>query len=306
MLTPCVLPEGALVLRDDPEALPFLDESLGEKVYAAFASDTSMGLLLLGARHPAAAMPPAWSWLRDLSKTFVARVCAAPEAETLRAALRISAPDDALDRLVEAVPAMHGAEYVTRDVLERWWAQLHEAFAVALTDTDTTVEAWLQRQSAVWHRVGRVCFHLAERKDDPAAPFAFLATFTTGVSNAGRVQHAPLGRALQEAAATHDHARLDALLEPVRRAAETSAVARRLVEAGEVFQPVTWSPREAHAFLKDIPHLEAAGVSVRVPDWWNVRRPARPQVQVTVGATRPATSASTRCSISPSVSPSTA
>jgi len=283
MLTPCVLPDGALVLRDDPEALPFLDEALGERVRAAFAPDAAMGLLLLGARHPAAAMPPAWSWLRDVSKTFVARVCAAPEAETLRAALCIPAPDDALDRLVEAVPAMHGAEYVTRDVLERWWAQLHEAFAVALTDTDTTVEAWLQRQSAVWHRVGRVCFHLAERKDDPAAPFAFLATFTTGVSNAGRVQHAPLGRALQEAAATHDHARLDALLEPVRRAAETSAVARRLVEAGEVFQPVTWSPREAHAFLKDIPHLEAAGVSVRVPDWWNVRRPARPQVQVTVG-----------------------
>ncbi len=283
MRSPCVLPDGALVLRHDPEALPFLDEALGGRILGHFEGDTPNGLLLLGARHPAALLPPAWSWLRDVSKAFVARVCAAPEAEAQRGSLRLALPEEEIAGLVDRVPAMHGAEYVGRATLEAWWALLHAAYAAALGTWEGTVEAWLQAQSPVWHRVGRVCFHLAERKGDAAAPFAFMATFTTGVSTAGRVQHAPLGRALQEASATRDHARLEALLEPVRRAMESSPVARRLVEAGEVFQAVSWGAPEAHAFLKDIPHFEAAGVSVRVPDWWSPKRPVRPQVQVTVG-----------------------
>ena len=30
-----------------------------------------------------------------------------------------------------------------------------------------------------WNKVGRVCFHLAENKTNTTHPFAFLATYTT-------------------------------------------------------------------------------------------------------------------------------
>lgn len=70
-------------------------------------------------------------------------------------------------------------------------------------------------------------------------------------------------------------------------ASETSTLAKELVESGDVFHPVAWTPREAHRFLKEVPALESAGVIVRVPEWWNARRPPRPAVTVTVGSKRP-------------------
>jgi non-specific serine/threonine protein kinase len=78
-----------------------------------------------------------------------------------------------------------------------------------------------------------------------------------------------------------------ALLLPVQRAAEKSALVRGMVETGELYQPIAWTAREAHAFLQEVPTLEAAGVTVRVPDWWSARSPPRVQVQVQVGGKAP-------------------
>src|SRR4030095_3703387 len=40
-------------------------------------------------------------------------------------------------------------------------------------------------------------------------------------------------------------------------------------------------------FLQPIPAFEAAGLVVRVPDWWRARRPPRPEVSVRVGDKKP-------------------
>ena len=77
------------------------------------------------------------------------------------------------------------------------------------------------------------------------------------------------------------------LLTPVQKAAETSAFVKALVDSGEVYHPVAWSAPEAHRFLREVPSLEAAGIVVRVPDWWNTRRPPRPVVSVSVGKRPP-------------------
>ncbi len=286
-LGPCVLPDGTLALRAYGDAPPLVDEALTRGVTRAFQHGSFAGLLHLGAHEPATALASSWRWLRDFARSFVARLCAHPDLEALRGDVSLDAPpEDELLRAVEATPAMPGAEYVSTEVLRAWWEGLHGAFSEAIAASKGSAEQWLQSQSPLWHRVGRVCFHLAERKGDAGAPFAFLATFTTGVSSAGRVQHTPLGRALQEASATKDTDRLDALLEPVRRAAGTSAVTRALVDSGELFRPLAWSAAQAYAFLRDVAAMEAAGVSVRVPDWWKPHAPVRPQVQVTVGGTK--------------------
>ena len=64
-------------------------------------------------------------------------------------------------------------------------------------------------------------------------------------------------------------------------------MAKELVDSGAVFQTLAWTPAEAHAFCKDVPLFESAGVVVRVPASWRARRPPRPEVQVTRAA-RPA------------------
>ena len=60
-----------------------------------------------------------------------------------------------------------------------------------------------------------------------------------------------------------------------------------MVEAGEIYHPLRWTPAEAFQLLTDVPRLEAAGVVVRVPTAWRANRPPRPQVTATVGGKPP-------------------
>ncbi len=60
-----------------------------------------------------------------------------------------------------------------------------------------------------------------------------------------------------------------------------------MVDAGEIFHPLRWTPREALQLLRDVPQLEAAGVVVRMPAAWRGNRPPRPRVTGTVGGKPP-------------------
>jgi non-specific serine/threonine protein kinase len=102
-----------------------------------------------------------------------------------------------------------------------------------------------------------------------------------------RAQHLPLGQALRDYAGTANKERLLSLLLPVQRAAESCPWLGAMVDAGEIFHPLRWKPKEAFQFLGDVPRLENAGVVVRMPATWKANRPPRPQVTATVGGKSP-------------------
>jgi non-specific serine/threonine protein kinase len=149
------------------------------------------------------------------------------------------------------------------------------------------VQDFLKRRNPAWNLVGRVHFNLAENRKDPDAPFAFLATYTTRLSAQAKAQHLPLGQALGEYAGAANKERLLSLLVPVQRASETCPWLRAMVDAGEIFHPLRWTPREALQLLRDVPHLETAGVVVRMPAAWRGNRPLRPRVTGAVGTKAP-------------------
>jgi non-specific serine/threonine protein kinase len=178
---------------------------------------------------------------------------------------------------------MRGLEYLNADVLKEWWADLDILVRKEVQASGQEVQEYLREQNPLWRTVGRVSFHLAENKRDPDYPFAFLATYSSRLSAHGRVQHLPLGRALQEYADTKNRAALLSLLQPIHRAAEQITWLKQMVEAGDIYSPLAWTPTDAYKLLKDIPALEESGLIVRVPDWWKASRPPRPVVSVTVG-----------------------
>src|ERR1700691_4892366 len=102
----------------------------------------------------------------------------------------------------------------------RWYGRRHSPGGV---------QAWLREKNPLWRLVGRVTFHLAENKRDAERPFAFMATYATRLSAQARVQHLPLGRALQEYAGAKDRATLLSLLTPIQKAADRSALVKELV-----------------------------------------------------------------------------
>src|SRR5262249_56013785 len=104
-----------------------------------------------------------------------------------------------------------------------------------------------------------------------------------------RAQHLPLGEALRAYAGAANRDRLLALLLPVQRAAERCAWLRMMVENGEIYHPLRWSPANAASLLGSAADLEAAGIILRMPAGWPAGRPPRPRVTATVGSAAPST-----------------
>ncbi|MCX7311380.1 MAG: DEAD/DEAH box helicase [Alphaproteobacteria bacterium] len=287
MLAPVLTPHGLLTLRQTGEVLALTPEQ-GSRLEQAFMRGAGHGLLCLGADEVGTALPPVLSFWRELGARYVTALCALPGIGEGGTKPSVPIPADGeLDKMAAAVPPMTGAEYLTAGVLAGLWRGMDTAFDAELADVKLSVQEFLKSRHPAWNLVGRVHFNLAENRKDEEAPFAFLATYTTRLSAEAKAQHLPLGKALQEYSGARNRERLLSLLMPVQRATEYCPWLKPMVDAGEIFYPLRWSPQQALQFLKDVPALENAGVLVRMPASWRMNRPARPQVKATVGGTAP-------------------
>jgi len=275
------------VSAGSPEDGPRLPARTARRIVEAFDAGRGHGVLHLGAAELSTDLPPSLSYWRDVGRAFVSRACGALDPTDPRS-VAVPEPDaDEIASLVRAVPPMPGAEILDAELLGGIWSDMGAALATAAADFDDGVEGYLKAHHSVWHVVGRVCLHLAENKRDPARPFAFMATYVHKVSRQATLKHVPLGRALKDYAGAKNRKKLHALLAPLSRAAEQSEFLRELVDGGDVYHPLAWSPVEAHRFLREIELYERAGLVVRVPDWWSAKSPPRPRVSVSVGDQAP-------------------
>jgi len=285
-----ILPSGALLADTAPgddEASDGLSVAARARVARAFGRGPGHAMLDLGATELDAALAPPLAFLRDLGRAYVTRLCAVPDLEERRERVDVDCPPDERARLAGAVPPMDGGEYVDADWVGARWADLHRAFVDEIRGHRGPVAEWLRARHPSWHAVGKVCLHLAENRGDEEHPFAFLATYAVRAGAGGKVQHRPLARALEESSARGDRQALLHLLVPLQRAAEQSPWLAGLIDSGAVYQAMAWTPAEAQRFLHAVPAFEAAGLVVRVPDWWRARRPPRPEVTVRVGDKKP-------------------
>jgi hypothetical protein len=248
-----------------------------ESIATAFAASDADGLIHLATVGATDVLDASVNWAREWGRRFIARLCQTRDPGTVELL-----PDAARAEFLAEAPPMRGAEYLNDALLKRLWNDLRAVVAREIATHAQGLEGWLRDRSPLWHLVGRVTFHIAENKRNEQLPFAFLATYTDKLSPTGQLQHTPLGRALQAYAGQKDQAALDSLLRPVRDAAEKSALVRDLLESKRLFQALAWTPRDAYQLVREIPLLEECGLVVKVPDWWKGRRPARPQVSVTI------------------------
>jgi len=255
-----------------------------DRAVQAFAVSQVEGLFLLATARPEGLAGPTVVYWRDFAARYLTALCHRPEAAG--AELPATDPPDAqeLAALVANVPPMQGAEYLSEAVLIRVWEDLDAWVRQQVAAGGEGLSGFLKRRAPLWHQVGRVCFHLAENRRDADLPFAFLATYAPGLASGSRVQYQPLSRALQEMAGAKNKQALVRLLSPVHLASQKSELVKELVDSGDLYQALAWTPREAYRFLKDVPVFEESGVLVRMPDWWK-KRP-RPRVGVKIGDVR--------------------
>jgi len=278
-------PNGRLVVVEAGEAADSaLTERERRQLTKAFADSSAAGLFTLAAGRFEGTLSPTLAYWREFAGRYLTELCHTPEFAATELEPIEPPPSAVLSSLVLSVPPMRGAEYLSEAVLRSLWSELDEWVRAEVSSFEGGLSEFLRKRAPLWHQVGRVCFHLAENKRDPDYPFAFLATYAPAISQSGRVRYQPLQNALREYAGQRNAKALVKLLEPVHRASEQSEVVKELVDSGELFQPLAWTPQQAYRFLREAPQIESAGVLVRLPDWWKAR--PRPKVKVTVGEQR--------------------
>ena len=268
-------------LRWEPsgdEAAPDAPPSL----QGAFETDWREALFTLAAdKTPTGDMPSVRYW-QQLAERHLTGLCHVPENAGSFEVEPLSSADCA--RWILTAPPMHGGEYLSEQTLQRVWEGL-DGWVRETVPRPGGLAAFLRERAPKWRQVGRVCFHLAENRNDEARPFAFMATYASGFGAAGRVKHLPLRKALEQYAGARNRAALVKLLSPVQRAAETCGWVKDLVDSSDVYRPMAWTAAQAFRLLRSAEDLEASGLSVSLPNWW--RRRPRPQVSVTIGAGAP-------------------
>ncbi|MBS0260488.1 MAG: DEAD/DEAH box helicase [Planctomycetes bacterium] len=282
-----ITPAGQLRVVDADESVPEIPVAAGERLVAAFEESTAGGLIELASPGLGETLPASLVFWRGFSRWFFQAVCQLGENGFAQWSTLPAPAVGELEERVAAAPPMRGLEYLDVRLLTELWGALRDQVVTRAQAHRQGPASYLETVNPLWHLLGRVTFHLAENKRDAARPFAFLATYTHKISGQAKLQHLPMAEALKMYAGTKDLAKLESLLEPVKRAADRSPLVRGLLSSKALFAPQAWTIPEAYRFLKEVPLMEEAGLVVRVPDWWRSRRAARPQVQVRLGS-RPA------------------
>ncbi len=286
-LDPVLSPHGVLRLVPSDDVFP-LDQAIVDRLERSFANDSGHGLLQLGIAEAGSGLPPALAWWRAFAMRFVTALCARDDAEQAKKPAHVPVlPVEDLAALIDEAPPMQGAEYLQPIVLEALWRGMGRALGDELAESGRSLREFLESRDSRWRLVGRVHLNLAENRKDPDYPFAFMATYASSLAAHGALRHLPLGQALREFAGAGDKAKLLELLEPVREASESCAWLKDIVDCGEIFHPLRWTPKDAMRFLGDVEAMERAGLVVRMPAAWRMNRPSRPAVEATVGSTAP-------------------
>ncbi len=269
----------------DDKAKPTKIPTRISRLRKSFEDSNSAGLFELAAGQVDSSLPPAFQYWKAFAGRFLDNVCQMPEGVDVSSIPPLG--DAEISSLILNVPPMTGAEYVSREMLAELWNDLDIWFRKVLQTSKQSLASFLQQRAPLWHQVGRVCFHLAENRRDPDYPFAFLATYApSAIGNGKKIQYQPLCKALKQNAGAENKHALIKLLSPIQLASESSELVRELVNSGDLYEPLAWTPPEAYQFLKDVPAMEQSGITVRLPDWWKKR--SRPRVGITIGnATQP-------------------
>jgi hypothetical protein len=242
------------------------DDTTGKAVHIAtigkaFARSVGEGLFTLATRKSGADLSPSLQHWRNFACKYLNERCLLAQADPQQPdAIEPFTATETMPLLMSA-PPMRGAEYLSAPVLQEIRSLLDDWLCVQIQATGG-LDALLAKRAPQWHQVGRVCFHLAENKNDPDFPFAFMATYAPELSEQGRLRHQPLSRALQEYAGAKNKKALIRLLSPVHLAAESSPVIKDLVDTATFIIPWPGHLERPMSFLR-MHHSTSSS------EWWS-------------------------------------
>jgi non-specific serine/threonine protein kinase len=284
-LVATVLEDGFVLLdRQDTENVITEDQSRFENdLFSRYRDDYSRFLFYLGLDGKKFALSPGLSYLRALSEHFSLELVAMERLEELRENADPELTDGDILAFLDEAPFIPGREAITADWIREQWRIIREGYRGMLAEWKGSVEEFFQTFGSERHVAGKVYFHLVQSKEIDR-PFAFLATYTTGIDSHGQARHVALKNALVEYG--NDNRKLLELLSTIHLAAKKSRTVAGFLESGEIFHPLALTASEALSLLKEIPLYQSCGIICRIPDWWK-NRVSAPRLKVSIGEKKP-------------------
>jgi non-specific serine/threonine protein kinase len=280
-----ILPNGHVELEwssvEDPIGRD--QRLLQDELWKRVREDYELFLLFLGFSDRSVPLSLSLDYWRKVTAWFAEGLVRTPDLEVLRHKATIALEDAEAAEILDTAPFMPGLEYLKRDLLDNLWSLLNATYQRQIKSYKGSVADFIRTLSPKVHLVGRVFFHLVESKKDEY-PFAFLATYSTGLDQKSGCKHVPLKHALAEYGA--DSRKLLDLLATVHQAAAESQFLSGVLDSGEIFHPLALSAGEAYTVLKEIPIYERAGILCRIPNWWK-NRAAGLHLNIQIGEARP-------------------
>jgi len=258
-------------------------QNLQDEIMSSSLKNQDEWLLRLGLCDPDVSLSPSLNYIRKISHTLTQKLLKTSDLESLREAVDLSLSESEIQSLLEFVPMMPGSEYINDDFISHLCKKFNNFFVNSIVDYEGSIESFIQTFRLDIHLIGRIYFHLVENRESET-PFAFMATYSTRLNSEGKSRHLPLQYALKEYG--EDQGKLMDLLTTVYRAAEKSALIDEMIDTGEIFHPLAWSPTEAYTFLKEIPLYEDSGILCRIPNWWKTKG-ASSSISINMGEKKP-------------------
>ncbi|MEW6041459.1 MAG: SNF2-related protein, partial [Elusimicrobiota bacterium] len=284
-LTAICLPDHSIELewQEIEEPINKAQELMQNELYKRYKEDFGTFLLFLGFCNQSTPLSASLDIFRKLAGLYVKKLTQTPDLEVLRGRVEPVLPTDEIDDFLTRIPFMIGAEYINSVFIESIWSKLDTAFKDKVKTHKGSVDELIKSFSPDIHLAGRIYFHLVESKKEDL-PFAFLATYSTGLNEQGKSKHVPLKHALIEYGKNSQ--KLLELLSTVYLAARESKIVDELIESGEIFHPIALSAKEAYDILKEVPVYEKYGILCRIPNWWKNKTVAL-KLDISIGNTSP-------------------
>ena len=275
---------GGISTEWEPTAKPFSQdmETIQKRFQSLLHTNATLGegLLVLGLAKNHSEYSESLIFWKQFCEAFCEALQHAEDAEALRENLVLEIPPKLIEQTLLKLPTMPGAEFVSEEFLAVLWQFMRNIVRHEMIINPKSLTQILVDWGAEVHLAGRVHFHLVENRTSPAAPFAFMATYSGEPDAHGKIPHLPLRHALQ--ALGDDNKRLMDLLSSVHACAKRATWVQSLLDSGKIFQPLGWNVSEAYRFLESLSQCEESGIVCRVPKWWGQRTGAK--LKVTLGA----------------------
>ena len=262
-----LLPNKRLAIDENNQTIKLtkVQRDINEKLIAGTESSPYEIIFQLGFMKTDIKLSNNLEFWRKFGESFVNKLRFCESLEKLRDKQIIEADNAFFFELLLEAPFFQGSEYLNIDSLEFHWNNLLEYFQKKIKKYKGSVEELFKQYSPDVHLIDKVFFHLVESKAE-ANPFAFMATYSTGLAKNNKAQHRPLHYALKEF--ENNQEKLIDLLSTVAQAADKSPFIKEIQESGELFYPLNLTANESYNFLRELPVYEDAGIMCRIPNWW--------------------------------------